>query len=294
LTSGSTGILLALSALLFPLLAVRPLSAAEVVCSDPAVIFCDDFESGNLSLWQDGFDPSLHRITSAPSNVYRGHGALEATYPAGSDGGWLTRWFMPGYTDVYARLYVKFESGWRCGQNCTKIMALYGNRIDNRWSGFGKAGIRPTGTDFFISMLVTLNWYRPPDPGEVIFYAYFPEMARAPDGMFWGNFFYQNDPREPLQTARWYCLELELKANAPGLRDGLQRMWIDDVFKGEVPNMRWRDTTDVRINAFQLTFSGSVPSTEHVWIDNVVVGTKRIGCASAGTPPAAPPALKAR
>jgi hypothetical protein len=57
-------------------------------------------------------------------------------------------------------------------------------------------------------------------------------------------------------------------------------MWINDLFKGEQTGIRWRDTTDVRINAVQLTFSASpVPSTEHVWIDNLVVSTQRIGCA---------------
>jgi hypothetical protein len=151
------------------------------------------------------------------------------------------------------------------------IFAFYGNRIDNRWSGFGKAGIRPMGTDWFSSALVTLNWHMKPDPGELIFYSYFPEMTRARNGMYWGNFFYQNDPHQAIQPGRWYCLELELRANAPGARDGFQRMWIDDVLKGEVLSMRWRDTTDVRINALQLTFSGEVTVSKRVWIDNVVV-----------------------
>jgi hypothetical protein len=263
---------------------------ADAICSSPAVIFCEDFENGNFAKWQDGYNPDLHKITSAVANAYQGQKALEVTYPAGSDGGWLTRWFMPGYEDVYARLYVKFESGWKCGQNCTKIFAFYGNRIDNQWSGFGKAGIRPNGTDFFYTALITLNSYRQPDPGEVIFYSYFPEMQPDGAGNYWGNFFFQNDPRDALQPGRWYCLELEQKANTPGLHDGLHRMWIDGVFKGEAMNIRWRDTTDLRINAFQLTFSGSVPLTEQVWIDNVVVSTQKIGCiTSSGVTPPAPP-----
>jgi len=265
---------------------------AEMVCSSPAVIFCEDFEQGNLDQWKDGYKPALHSITSVSTNVYQGQRALQTTYPAGSDGGWLTNWFMPGYNDVFARLYVKFEQGW---QSTTKILALYGNRIDNQWSGFGKAGTRPNGTDFFYTALVTLDWYRQPDPGEVIFYSYFPEMLPAPDGSYWGNLLFQNDPRDALQPGRWYCLELEQKANTPGLHDGLQRMWIDGVLKGEVLNMRWRDTTDLRINAFQLTFSGSVPVTEHLWIDNVVVSTQKIGCVSSPidtTAPAPPTDLR--
>jgi hypothetical protein len=95
-------------------------------------------------------------------------------------------------------------------------------------------------------------------------------MKRAPDGNYRGDLFFQNVPRGALQPGRWCYLELEMKANTPGSRAGLQRRWIDGVFKGEV-FMRLRHTTDLRINAFQLTFSGSVPATQHVWIDNVVV-----------------------
>jgi hypothetical protein len=284
-----------LSLLIFILLVGEHAYGAEQICSNSAVVFCDDFEQGNFAQWEDGYNSALHRITSVTTNVYQGQKALEATYPAGSDGGWLTRWFMPGYDDAYARLYVKFEQEWQCGQNCSKILAFYGNRIDDPWSGFGQAGTRPDGTDFFYSGLATLNWYRHPDPGEIIFYSYFPEMQPAPDGKYWGNFFFQNDPRDALQPGRWYCLELELKANTPGLHNGLQKMWIDGSFKGEVSNMRWRDTTNLRINAFQLTFSGAVPVTQHVWIDNVVVSTQKIGClanAKDSIPPAPPTGLR--
>lgn len=257
-----------------------PSLAAEPLCADPGVIFCDDFEAGTFAQWQDGYQPALHTITSDPTKAYTGERALEVTYPEGGEGKWLARWFMPGYERAFTRLYIKFEEGYRCGDNCTKILAFYGNRLDDQRSGFGKAGIRPTGMDFFFASLVTLNWERHPDPGEVIFYSYYPDMKQAPDGMFWGNFSFQEEPREAIQTGRWYCLELELRANEPGRRDGYQRMWIDDKLKGEVTGIRWRDTTDVRINAVQLTFSASpVPRTEHVWIDNVVVSTQRIGCA---------------
>ncbi|HEX2056428.1 MAG TPA: hypothetical protein VHF07_08035 [Nitrospiraceae bacterium] len=254
-------------------------SAAERLCEEPEVIFCEDFERGTLDQWQAGYKPDLHAITSDPANTFAGGRALEVTYPQGGEGKWLARWFMPGYDRAFVRLYIKFEEGFRCGINCTKIVAFYGNRLDDSQSGFGKAGIRPTGTDFFFASLVTLNWRRRPDPGEIIFYSYFPDMTQAPDGMFWGNFFFQEEPREAVQPGRWYCLELEVKANQPGLRDGYQRMWINDIFKGDTTGMRWRDTTDVRINAVQLTFSASpVPIREHVWIDNLVVSTERIGC----------------
>src|SRR4029450_4404453 len=66
-------------------------ASAEPICSTPAVIFCDDFESDILpGVWQDGYNPAVHAITSDLANVYKGTKALEATYPAGSDGKWVT------------------------------------------------------------------------------------------------------------------------------------------------------------------------------------------------------------
>lgn len=258
---------------------VEAMRVPETLCaSDQAIIFCDGFESGTLSLWQDGVDPSRHKVTAADSDVVSGRQSLEVVYPAGADGGWMTRWFMPGYDHVFARIYVRLQPGWRCGGTCTKLIAFYANRVDDRWSGFGKAGIRPTGQDYFYAGLATLNWYHQPDPGEIIFYSYHPEMRRAKDGQFWGNFSYQDDPREVLRPGRWYCIEFEVQANSPGRRDGYQTMWIDGVLKGRVSGIRWRDSSDVRINAFQLTFSGTVPVTQRMWMDDVVVGAERVGC----------------
>ena len=40
-----------------------------------------------------------------------------------------------------------------------------------------------------MGMLTSLDWYIQPDPGEIMFYSYFPEMQQAPDGMYWGTSF---------------------------------------------------------------------------------------------------------
>jgi hypothetical protein len=95
-----------------------------------------------------------------------------------------------------------------------------------------------------------------------------------------------------LLTNQWYCLELEVQANTPGQHDGFQNMWIDSTHKGKVSNKRWRDTTDLRINALQLTLSGTVPVTEHLWIGNVVVSTQKIECLGSRQAPSAPTNLR--
>jgi hypothetical protein len=127
----------------------------------------------------------------------------------------------------------------------------------------------------------------------MVFYSYFPEMQQAPDGMYWGNFFYQSTPHVAIQTDQWHCLEFELKANTPGVHDGEQRMWINGLLKGDVRNLRWRDTTNLRINAIQITNSGGGPKVEYKWFDNIVVSRERIGCLGTTTPPPAPTPIPA-
>jgi len=60
-------------------------------------VFTEDFESGTLAAWPDGVDHTRQRIVTDPSFAQSGSHYLEVTYVAGGDGGWLTRFFMPGY-----------------------------------------------------------------------------------------------------------------------------------------------------------------------------------------------------
>src|SRR5437899_6899943 len=80
-----------------------------------ATVFAEDFESGTLSAWPDGVNPTLQRIITDPTLAHSGSRVLEVTYPAGSDGGWLTHWFMPGYDSIYVSLWVRFRAGWQGG-----------------------------------------------------------------------------------------------------------------------------------------------------------------------------------
>src|SRR5436853_2223869 len=115
-------------------------------------VFAEDFESGTLAAWSDGADPSRQRVVTNPSFAQSGSHYLDVTYPAGADGGWLTRFFMPGYDSLYVSYYVRFPTTW---QGSTKLIAFYGSRTDNQWSAFGQAGKCPTGTDFFAARVVS-------------------------------------------------------------------------------------------------------------------------------------------
>jgi hypothetical protein len=63
-----------------------------------------------------------------------------------------------------------------------------------------------------------------------------------------------------------------VKLNTPGQNDGLQEVWLDGVKKLSKQNMRWRTTTDLRIN--EIRFDDYMPGalqTQYLWIDDVTV-----------------------
>ena len=236
-------------------------------------VFAEDFESGNLSAWQDGVDPTRHRVVTDQSFAQSGSHYLDVTYPAGADGGWLTRFFMPGYDSLYVSYYVRFPTTW---QGSTKLIAFYGSRTDNQWSAFGQAGKCPTGTDFFAAMVVT----DPVGPIGTRFYSYYPTMAREPDGVTcWGRYGDGTESYVPplgLSLGGWHHVEYWVQLNTPGQANARQTFWIDGVQRGAWSGFSFRSSSILMLNSVQLTFSsGGAPLTEHLYVDHLVVTTGR-------------------
>ena len=240
-------------------------------------IFVENFESGTLAAWQDGIDPARHRVVNDPQSAQSGSQYLAVTYPAGRDGGWLTRFFMPGYDSVHVSCYVRFPAEWQGG---TKLVALYGSRRDNQWTGLGKAGHCPNGSDFFAAMVVA---DRDGNPGRLRFYTYYPAMRREPDGTTcWGR---SGDGSEtynaPLTLSRgvWHRLELSVTLNTPGQPDARQVFWVDGVERGRWAGFSFRDDEILRLNSVQLTFSADPegqPRELHVDNLSVRAGVRRV------------------
>jgi hypothetical protein len=239
-------------------------------------VFAEDFESGTLAAWPDGVDPARQRIVTDPSGAQAGSRYLEVSYVAGGDGGWLTRFFMPGYDSLYVSYYVRFPPTWRGG---TKLIALYGSRTDNQWSALGKAGTCPDGTDFFAAMVVT---EAVGDPGPARFYTYYPAMAREPDGVTcWGRFGDGTETYVPpltLSLGAWHHIELWVKLNTPGHATATQSFWVDGVLRGTWSGFTLRSSAILRLNAVQLTFNRGIsggPIAQQLYVDNLVVATAR-------------------
>jgi hypothetical protein len=236
-------------------------------------VFAEDFESGDLSAWQDGVRPANHRVVTDPSFAASGNRYLEVTYQPGGDGGWLTHWFMPGYDSLFVSYDVRFEPTWSGG---TKLIALYGSRTDDKWSAFGKAGRCPNGTDFFAAMLVT---ELAGDPGPARFYSYYPDMPREPDGTTcWGRYGAAAVYTPPLTLTRgvWHHVAFRVRLNTPGQSDASQTFWIDGVERGQWQGFSFRNDAALRLNAVQLTFNRGISggaTGQKLYVDNLVVTT---------------------
>jgi hypothetical protein len=252
-------------------------SSAESALSGSDTVFVEDFESGTLAAWDDGVDTARQRIVTDSAFAQSGKRYLAVTYPAGGDGGWLTHFLMPGYDSLYVSYWVRFPPTWVGG---TKLIALYGSRSDDRWSAFGKAGLCPTGTDFFMAMIIAELGGR--DPGPTRFYTYYPAMAREPDGMTcWGRYGDSTETYEPpltLGLGGWHHIAFSLKLNAPGRADATQTFWIDDVRRGTWSGISLRNSDVLRLNAVQLTFNRGIsggPVAQRMYVDNLVATTAR-------------------
>ena len=261
------------------------------IAKDPAVLFADDFESGDLKKWDDK-SGTLTVTTDAP---HAGQRCAVAPMEKGkSTGGEAKKWFLPGHDRVFARVYVKFSADYQYPHH---FLWLGGSPKNDKWRPFGKAGRKPDGTYFSTGMEAWFAWGKNPPPGELHMYAYHMDMAVDPKmNKYWGNSFYppgpdagkaaQDKTRVLPKLNQWQCWEFMLQANTPGKADGRQAMWLDGQLVGDFPNIRWRDTDDARVTVFWLEHYGydsSDPTRQYhkdkqtVWFDDVVVATDYIG-----------------
>ena len=253
-----------------------PTDTTQSSVSTVDTVFYDGFESGSLALWQDGVDPTKHQVISDPTRAHGGSHYLQITYPAGGDGGSLTRFFMPGYDSVYVRYYVRFPADWT---GTTKLLLLRGSRVDNQWSSFGIAGMCPTGTDFFTTNVITEGTG---SPGQVRFYTYFPAMAREPDGITcWGRYSGQGTTDYPDSTAMmslgvWHRVEFSVKLNTPNAADAVEHMWIDGILKGEWSGLSFRTSSILMLNAVTIEASApAIPQARTLDVDDILVLTSK-------------------
>jgi len=261
----------------------------------PAVVFTENFEQPDLKTrWQAvsavgdngplAFDKQIATLGTPGGTAMR----FSATRGR-NEGGSLYKVLKPGYDELFARLYVRFDEKHGAVSHFVK---LGGDKdVKNWW--VGRAGTRPdtwfmTGLEPTGYLTHTWPGKNYPLPGFWSFYSYWPEMHswQTEDGSsdgrpsaYYGNRFAVADPA-PIRRGEWICLEWSVKLNsAPDTSDGSQRFWVDGTLVGEwgpgtpsgywvrenyrirpdqperlapFAGFRWRTDPAVKINIFKL------------------------------------------
>ena len=79
----------------------------------------------------------------------------------------------------------------------------------------------------------------------------------------------------------WYCVEVHLRLNDPGLSNGVFEFWIDGQREARREGLNWVGSyMDYAINTISLDnyWNGGAPRDQERYLDNFVVSTERIGC----------------
>jgi hypothetical protein len=253
--------------------------------SHAAVIFADNFETGGLGdRWDSVRDDEGRVLSLIQPEIAEGRFGLKvlrvtATLGANTGGG-LTKWFEPA-DRLFIRFMVRFDEGCDYVHHFCTLRANKGLQGQDRWSGFGGAGLRPTGEERFSTALEPWgNWGRWPAPGQWNFYSYWHEMDPSPDGKFWGNAF-RPASQPNIRKGEWISAEFMIRHNTPGLADGEQAYWIDGELRGHWRGISWRKTPGLKANAFTLesyiTDRWTKNPTNIVDFDDVVLAREYIG-----------------
>jgi hypothetical protein len=226
----------------------------------------DDFErsataaDGTISGWDGPGNPAAMYLTDQVS--HSGSRAVELRYEAGSAGaGYMFKHFT-GQDDLYYRWY----QGWSDGFVWEP-------------SGTGMVGLEPYNSfpQFYAFVFG--------QTGELAIQA----QVVAETGWNDENFRQNQGTPVVFQPQHWYCVEMHVKLNTPGLADGEVAAWIDGELKLLYPGRQFRGLTSLdpgpstaRLeSAFIAGGYGGitpVPQLQFSWHDDHVVSSQPIGC----------------
>ncbi len=268
----------------FRLLLLSPLILAPIRTAeggdDGGILFREGFDDAEL-LKRGWYDGSKFRISAR--DAYRGGGCIEfqwkdgGTTPVSSSG---VRHLFPPTEQVYLRYYIKLSSNWGWSNRpYHPHLAHFMTTENSKYHG-------PAASH--------LTLYVEPVGGKLRLAATDIQNKNAPHGLtqgplrggYNGRFF---DSKEKLfNDSAWHCVEALFKLNSLDEKtdkpnaDGEVRSWFDGqpVFQRTDVVFRSTDFPMMKFNQFLLTpYFGPrlLPHGQTLWIDELVVGTKRIG-----------------
>lgn len=291
------------------------------LAKDPSVVVFENFEEGELA----DLKKTWSEISNAGQEVVSfkadapipsaGKRAIQLTANvAKNTGGHLYR-KLPRELDVaFLRFYVKFpaDAGY-----IHHFVHFGGYRPATNWPQ-GGAGSKPRGDERMTVGIEPLGKNGTVEPpGVWNFYPYWHEMKVSAGNRYWGN---SITPPEPLVIPRdhWQCVEIMMKCNTPGQRDGELALWLDGKLSMHVrkgtprkqwtgmgfemakegagepfEGFSWRTTPELKINFLWMLHYvtdtnqrrnkvGDINKPVTVWFDNIVVSEKYVGPIAAG------------
>ena len=250
--------------------------------------------------WDEAYHGQYLRIATEAGNSFYGGKSLEMTLPIGTvEISNAVHKQNLSYDKLFIRIYAKFDPGYSVNTSNHNGVALSAN--------YPGPGIipPPDGTGFFLFLLQNNiqgnGWPGEVMPGFYHLYSYWPRQRSQ-----WGDHWYQDGtvvpysneignqgewlayparypdfhpyPNTTPQRGRWYCYELMVKANTPGLNNGEVKFWIDGVVAGDFPDLFLRSITSLKLD--KAGFSLHALHSERVnkkWYDQVVVAKSYIG-----------------
>jgi hypothetical protein len=255
-------------------------TAADPVVQASGVLFSESFDDTRL-LQREWYDGS--RFTISDIQPYAGKGCIEyawnagATNPASSSG---MRRLFPATDTIYLRCYIKLSKGWGwSGRPYHPHLMHFMTTENHKFAG-------PAASH--------LTVYIEPCNGKLRLAAQDIQNKDKPHGLtqgplkggYNGQFYDSKD--DHFKDDKWHCIEalfqlnsLDLKADKPNA-DGVVQGWFDGKLVIERTDviLRSTDFPKMKFNQFLLTpyfGPGLLPHAQTLWIDELAVGTKRLG-----------------
>ena len=240
-------------------------TAVAAADASAQILFEDDFEDtvvnpdGTLQAWDGPGNPETMYLTGA--QAFSGRRSLELKYIPGTFGASFMYRLFSGRDHMYVRWYQRWSPGFIWEPSATKMAIL-----------------RPMGG--YPQFYPQVMW----GAGE------FAIQAQVIAEANWDSRNFSQNIGDPIrfQSDRWYCIEVFVKLNSPGVADGQLAAWIDGeiklsyadrTFRGATPNDPAPSTATIQ--AFGLTgYYGGIspvllPQTS--WQDDVVASLERVG-----------------
>ena len=256
-----------------------PVNALGAEKGPMSILFSESFEDSEL-VKRNWYDGNQFRIVEG---ALAGSGCIEYEWNDGDSkarGSSVVRHLFQPTDEVAIRFYLKLSKGWGwSGRNYHPHLTHFLTTENSKWHG-------PAASH--------LTLYVEPVGGKLRLAAQDIQNANMPHGLTQGPLrggyngrFY--DSREVLfKDDQWHCVEAYFKLNTLDLKndrpnpDGIIRGWFDGRLVVEHTDviLRSTDFPKMKFNQFLMApyfGPGLLPHAQKLWIDELAVGTKRIG-----------------